>query len=73
VCTPLYSNIDTLDFATKLAIGIAKKTQIPTYVSCSLSLSAAGVGGEVKEQLEALEKINNVVHAVVKACAKQLE
>jgi hypothetical protein len=42
-------------------------------VSSSLSLSSVGVGGEVKEQIEAFQKIITVVNNVVKACEKQLD
>jgi len=72
-CTPLYSNIETLDFTTKIAIGVAKRSRVPTYVSCTFTLSSAGVGGEVKEQVDAFQKIINVTNTVVKACETQLE
>jgi hypothetical protein len=72
-CTPLYSSVDTLDFATVLAKGLAKRSGIPTYVSCSLSLANVGVSGDVKEQMEATQKVMSVIENACKACAKQLE
>jgi hypothetical protein len=51
----------TLEFTTRLAKLLAKKTQIPVYVGNSLSLADTGLGGTMEEELEAFKKVVDVV------------
>lgn len=51
----------SLDLASRLARLFARKTGLPTYVGSSLSLSGAGLGGTVEEEMEAFRKVVEVV------------
>jgi len=51
----------SLDLASRLARLFARKTDLPTYVGSSLSLSGAGLGGTVEEEMEAFGKVVEVV------------
>ncbi|OAA64497.1 hypothetical protein SPI_03144 [Niveomyces insectorum RCEF 264] len=57
LCTNLYVEENSLEFATRLARLVAKKTQLPAYVSSSLSLERMGLGGTVEEVLEAFRAV----------------
>lgn len=59
--TPLFSVESSLDLTSRLARLFAKKTGLPTYVGSSLSLSGAGFGGTVEEEMEAFRKVVEVV------------
>jgi hypothetical protein len=67
VSTPLYSQLETLDFATRLAKVIASRLKKPTYVGSSLSFASAGRGGDPEEEMEGFRKIVEVVTQQVKA------
>ncbi|KAI2642287.1 hypothetical protein GGS21DRAFT_298277 [Xylaria nigripes] len=57
LATTIYSEQATLDFATRLAKILAKKTNMPVYVGNSISLANMGLGGTVEEEMEALKKV----------------
>ena len=47
----------TVDFTTRLAKLLVKKTQMPTYVTNSLSLADTGLGGTMEEEMEAFKAV----------------
>ncbi|OTA94379.1 hypothetical protein M434DRAFT_20909 [Hypoxylon sp. CO27-5] len=55
--TTIYSVEATLEFTTRLAKILAKKTQMPVYVGNSISFANTGLGGTVEEEMEALKKV----------------
>ncbi|KXX73139.1 hypothetical protein MMYC01_206910 [Madurella mycetomatis] len=59
--TPLCTVEPTLEFATRLAKLLARKTQLPTYVGNSISFASTGLGGTVEEEMEAFKKVVEVV------------
>ncbi|KAJ2894303.1 hypothetical protein MKZ38_007742 [Zalerion maritima] len=60
LATALFTVESTLEFATRLAKLLAKKTHLPVYVSSSLRLEAAAMGGNVEEEMEAFKKIVDI-------------
>lgn len=50
-----------MDLTSRLARLFAKKTGLPVYVGSSLSLSGAGLGGTVEEEMEAFRKVVDVI------------
>lgn len=56
----------TLEFTTRLARLVAKRSGLPTYVGNSVSLMSAGMGGTADEEMEAFRA---VVDAVVASLA----
>lgn len=58
--TPLCTVEPTLEFTTRLAKLLARKTQRPTYVGNSISLASTGLGGTVDEEMEAFKKVVEV-------------
>ncbi|KAJ9638417.1 hypothetical protein H2199_007105 [Coniosporium tulheliwenetii] len=70
--TALYTQSQTLDFATRLAKILARRTGKPTYVGNSISFAGAGLGGTVEEEMEGMGKVVEVVLAEVgKASAQE--
>ncbi|KAI0443548.1 hypothetical protein F4803DRAFT_514597 [Xylaria telfairii] len=69
--TTLYSAEATLEFTTRLAKILAKKTNMPVYVANSVSLASTGLGGTMEEEMEvfkqvvavALDKLQPVIQA----------
>ncbi|PHH90307.1 hypothetical protein CDD83_4045 [Cordyceps sp. RAO-2017] len=59
--TTLFSHEPTLEFTVRLAKLIARRTQLPTYVTNSISFADAGMGGTVEEEMEAFRSIVDVV------------
>jgi hypothetical protein len=55
--TPLYTVEPTLEFTSRLAKLLVKKTGLPAYVGNSLSLASTGLGGTVEEEMEAFKKV----------------
>ena len=56
----------TIEFTTRLAKLLARKTQLPTYVGNSISLASTGLGGTVEEEMEAFRKVVEVVLSQLK-------
>ena len=63
--TPLYTLPSSLDFTTRMAKVLARKTKLPCYVGSSINLSGAAGGGTVDEEMEAFRAIVEVVTAGV--------
>ena len=61
LCTPLYTQSNTMDFATRLAKVLARRTGKPVYVGNSMSFAAAGRGGDVEEEMEGFRMVVEVV------------
>ncbi|KAK1833378.1 hypothetical protein QBC39DRAFT_254894 [Podospora conica] len=59
--TPLCTVEPTIEFTTRLAKLVAKKSQLPTYVANSVSFMGAGLGGSVEEELEAFKQVAGLV------------
>jgi len=59
--TPLFTHGGTLDFTTRLAKIIARKTGKPVYVGNSSSFASAGMGGTVEEEMEGFRRVVEVV------------
>ncbi|KAH9909878.1 hypothetical protein F4778DRAFT_22661 [Xylariomycetidae sp. FL2044] len=59
--TTIYSVEATLEFTTRLAKILAKKTQMPVYVGNSISFANTGLGGTMEEEMEAFRKVAEVV------------
>jgi hypothetical protein len=55
--TPLCTVEPTLEFTSRLAKLLVKKTGLPAYVGNSLSLASTGLGGTVEEEMEAFKKV----------------
>lgn len=53
----------TIEFTTRLAKLLARKTQRPVYVGNSISLASTGLGGSVEEELDAFKKVVEVTLA----------
>ncbi|KAI1482933.1 hypothetical protein F4774DRAFT_254061 [Daldinia eschscholtzii] len=58
--TTIFAVEATLEFTTRLAKILAKKTQMPVYVGNSISFANTGLGGTVEEEMEALKKVVEV-------------
>jgi len=59
--TPLCTVEPTLEFTTRMAKLVARKTQLPTYVGNSVSFANTGLGGTVEEEMEAFKQVASVV------------
>ncbi|CAK7220737.1 hypothetical protein SBRCBS47491_004288 [Sporothrix bragantina] len=57
LCTNIYVEENSIEFAARLARLVVKRTQQPVYVSSSLSLDRMGLGGTVEEVLEAFQAV----------------
>ncbi|ROW15391.1 hypothetical protein VPNG_02229 [Cytospora leucostoma] len=60
--TTLYTEGPTEEFATRMAKLFAKKTQLPVYVSNSISFASTGLGGTMEEEMEAYKKVVVVIN-----------
>jgi hypothetical protein len=50
-----------VEFTTRLAKLLARKTHKPVYVGNSMSFASAGMGGTVEEEIEGFKKVITVV------------
>lgn len=57
VSTPLYAIPSSVEFATRIAKIIAKRTKKPTYVGCSVVLERATVDEEMEAMQAAVDGI----------------
>jgi hypothetical protein len=55
-----------LEFTTRLAKLLARRTELPVYVTNSVSFRNAGMGGTVEEEMEAFKSIVEIVLAKIK-------
>ncbi|KOS17361.1 hypothetical protein ESCO_006399 [Escovopsis weberi] len=61
LATTLFSSESSVEFATRIARIIARRAQMPVYVTNSVSFESAGMGGTVEEELEAFKNITEAV------------
>jgi len=61
ISTPLYTYESSVEFSTRLAKLLARKTGKPVYVGNSISFASAGMGGTVEEEMEGFKKVVEVV------------
>ncbi|KAL9006310.1 MAG: hypothetical protein Q9188_000909 [Gyalolechia gomerana] len=61
LCTALYSLPSSIDFATRVAKILARKTGKPTYVGCSVVLGNPPVEEEVAGMRAAVEEVMKVL------------
>lgn len=61
-----------MEFTTRLAKLLARKTQMPVYVGNSMSFASAGMGGTVDEEIEGFKKVVAVVLGAVQKAGGQL-
>ncbi|KAI9735385.1 MAG: hypothetical protein M1818_006580 [Claussenomyces sp. TS43310] len=64
--TPLCTYEATIDFTTRIAKALAKKTGKPVYIGNSMSFANAGMGGTVEEEIAAFKQVVEVVMASVR-------
>jgi hypothetical protein len=67
--TPLYTYETSVEFTTRLAKLLARKTERPVYVGNSISFASAGMGGTVEEEMEGFKKVVDVVMDEVRRSA----
>lgn len=61
ISTPLFTHESSLDFTTRLAKLLARKSRKPVYVGNSISFAGAGMGGTVEEEMQGFKKVVEVV------------
>ncbi|KAH7033378.1 uncharacterized protein B0I36DRAFT_321316 [Microdochium trichocladiopsis] len=59
--TTIYHVEATLEFTTRLAKILVRKTGMPVYVANSISLVNTGLGGTVEEEMEAFKQVVAVI------------
>ncbi|KAB5563035.1 hypothetical protein GE09DRAFT_768310 [Coniochaeta sp. 2T2.1] len=55
--TALFTVEPTVEFTTRLAKLVVRKTGLPAYVGNSLSLASTGLGGTVEEEMDAFKRV----------------
>ncbi|KAJ0149547.1 hypothetical protein CTA2_556 [Colletotrichum tanaceti] len=61
ISTAIYSVESTLEFTTRMARVLAKRSNLPVYVGCSIALGGSAMGLSVEEEMEAFRAIADVV------------
>jgi hypothetical protein len=61
LATTLFTSEATLEFTTRMARLLARKTQLPVYVTNSISLANTAMGGTMEEEMAAFKGIVEVV------------
>lgn len=61
LATTLFPHEQSIEFSTRLAKLLARKTSAPVYVTNSMSFANAGMGGTVEEEMEGLKSILDAV------------
>ncbi|KAB8297049.1 hypothetical protein EYC80_002444 [Monilinia laxa] len=59
--TPLCVYESSVEFTTRLAKLLVRKTGKPVYVGNSISFASAGMGGTVEEEMEGFKKVVEIV------------
>ena len=59
--TPLYTYESSVEFTTRLAKLLARRTKKAVYVGNSISFASAGMGGTVEEEMAGFKKVVEVV------------
>ncbi|KAL6879750.1 hypothetical protein HDV57DRAFT_517850 [Trichoderma longibrachiatum] len=65
IATTLFSAEASLEFTTRVAKLVARKTQLPVYVTNSISLESMGMGGTVEEEMEAFKGVAEAVLSIL--------
>ncbi|KAL6862309.1 hypothetical protein J3F83DRAFT_762615 [Trichoderma novae-zelandiae] len=65
IATTLFSAESSLEFTTRVAKLVARKTQLPVYVTNSISLESMGMGGTVEEEMEAFKSVAEAILSVL--------
>ena len=66
LATPLCTVEPTIEFTTRLAKLLVRKTQRPIYVGNSISFASTGLGGTVDEEMDAFKKVVEVTLSQLK-------
>ncbi|KAK1962888.1 hypothetical protein LY78DRAFT_718304 [Colletotrichum sublineola] len=66
ISTAIYSVESTLEFTTRMAKLLAKRTGMPVYVGCSINPGGSAMGLSVEEEMEAFRAIVDVVTGKLK-------
>ena len=61
LCTNIFTYESSIDFTTRMARLLARKSKRPVYVGNSMSFASAGMGGTVEEEMEGFKKVVEVV------------
>lgn len=61
--TPLYTIPGSIDFATRVAKILARRTQKPAYVGCSAAFGGGGIEEEMAGVRKAVEGVMGVLEA----------
>ncbi|KAM0254271.1 hypothetical protein ACHAQJ_006961 [Trichoderma viride] len=61
IATTLFSAESSLEFTTRVAKLVARRTQLPVYVTNSISLESTGMGGTVEEEMEAFKSVAEAI------------
>ncbi len=61
ISTPLFTYESSVEFTTRLARLLARKTGKPVYVGNSISFASTGMGGTVEEEMEGFKKVVEAV------------
>ena len=61
-----------MEFTTRLAKLLARKTHKPVYVGNSMSFVSAGMGGTIEEEIEGFKKVVAVVMEEVQKAGGQV-
>ncbi|KAI1500972.1 hypothetical protein F5X99DRAFT_384539 [Biscogniauxia marginata] len=59
--TVIYSAEATMEFTTRLAKLLAKKTNMPVYLGNSISLANTGLGGTMEEEINVFKRVVEVM------------
>ncbi|PTB63523.1 hypothetical protein BBK36DRAFT_1126715 [Trichoderma citrinoviride] len=65
IATTLFSAESSLEFTTRVAKLVARKTQLPVYVTNSISLESMGMGGTVEEEMEAFKGVAEAILSIL--------
>ncbi|GAO20070.1 uncharacterized protein UV8b_05957 [Ustilaginoidea virens] len=60
LATTLFASEPSVEFTTRLAKLLARRVQLPVYVTNSMSFANTGMGGTVEEEMEAFKDIAQV-------------
>ncbi|EHK15196.1 uncharacterized protein TRIVIDRAFT_51371 [Trichoderma virens Gv29-8] len=69
IATTLFSAESSLEFTTRVAKLVARKTELPVYVTNSISLESMGMGGTVEEEMEAFKSVAEAILSILPKAA----
>ncbi|KAK6511229.1 hypothetical protein TWF481_000150 [Arthrobotrys musiformis] len=64
VCTPLVTDMATLETTERIARILARRLQVPVYLGNSMNFAAMGAGGSVEEEMGVVRDVVEVVRGV---------